>query len=218
LSALVDGIGCWAWTGGRRFDGRPALFLDRDGVVVEETGYLGRAQDVAMIPAAAPAIAAFNQAGVPVVVVTNQSGVARGLFGWDGFEAVQAEIAARLAGHGAHFDAVFACAYHDVGSGPLSLGGHAWRKPKPGMLLEAADRLGVALEGSLIVGDKAGDLKAGRAAGLPQGLHVATGHGGEAERTAALALQRPGFQVHVGADVGAALARLPALAGSPAPC
>ncbi len=218
MSVLVDGIGCWAWTGGRRFDGRPALFLDRDGVMVEETGYLGRAEDVAMIAAAAPTVAAFNRAGVAVVVVTNQSGVARGLFGWDGFEAVQTEIAARLAGHGAHVDAVFACGYHEVGDGPLAVAGHAWRKPNPGMLLEAAARLGVLLPASLIVGDKAGDLEAGRAAGLALGLHVATGHGAGAERAASLALARPEFEVRTGADMGAALDLLPVLAGISAPC
>ena len=213
MTALVDGIGCWAWTGDARFDGRPALFLDRDGVVVEETGYLGRTADVAMIPVAGRTIAAFNRAGLPVVVVTNQSGVARGLFGWDGFEAVQAEIDARLASQGAHVDAVFACGYHAEGSGALAVADHLWRKPAPGMIAEAAVRLGLDLAGSFIVGDKAGDLAAGRAAGLAGGLHVATGHGGGEERTDALALRTPRFEVMLGEHIGAALALLPRMAG-----
>jgi D-glycero-D-manno-heptose 1,7-bisphosphate phosphatase len=216
LTALLDGIGCWAWTGSGRFDGRPALFLDRDGVIVEETGYLGRPQEVALIPGAAETIAAFNAAGTPVVVVTNQSGVARGYFSWADFEAVQAEIAGRLAAGGAHLDAVFACAFHEKGHGDLAVADHPWRKPSPGMLHAAAARLGIALDRSHIVGDKAGDLAAGKAAGLAGGLHVATGHGhGDAdERTAAQALRSDGFEVMLGDDIGAARAWLARLAGA----
>jgi D-glycero-D-manno-heptose 1,7-bisphosphate phosphatase len=213
LTALLDGDGCWAWTGPTRFDGRPALFLDRDGVIVEETNYLGDAKDVAMIPAAAETIAAFNRAGAPVVVVTNQSGVARGYFSWSDFEAVQAEIAARLAEHGAHVDAVFACAFHEKGQGAMAVADHPWRKPKPGMLLEAQARLGVELARSFIVGDKAGDLGAGKAAGLAGGLHVATGHGGPEERAEALALQAPDFEVMLGADIGTARELLARMTG-----
>jgi D-glycero-D-manno-heptose 1,7-bisphosphate phosphatase len=210
LDALVDGVGCWAWTNGRRFAGRPALFLDRDGVIVEEVGYLGRVADVAMIPAAAPTIAAFNRAGVPVVVVTNQSGVARGLFGWPDFEAVQAEIARRLAVEGAHVDAVFACAYHSSGAAALALGDHPWRKPRPGMLHEAAERLGLDPPGSIIVGDKAGDLEAGRAARLGLGVHVMSGHG-PGERAAAQSLATAQFDVVIADDISAALPLLPRL-------
>ncbi len=211
---ILDGDGCWAWAGPARFDGRPALFLDRDGVIVEETNYLGDPKDVAMIPAAAATIAAFNRAGVPVVVVTNQSGVARGYFSWADFEAVQAEIAGQLAGHGAHVDAVFACAFHEKGEGRLAVADHPWRKPAPGMLLEAQARLGVELARSFIVGDKAGDLGAGRAAGLAGGLHVATGHGGADERAEALALQAPGFEVMLGDDIGAARDLLARMTGT----
>jgi D-glycero-D-manno-heptose 1,7-bisphosphate phosphatase len=214
LTALLDGIGCWAWRGPRRFDGRPALFLDRDGVIVEETHYLGRPEDVVLIPAAAGTIAAFNQAGVPVVVVTNQSGVGRGYFSWNDFEAVQADIDRRLAGSGAHVDAVFACAFHEKGLGDFAVADHPWRKPGAGMLQEAATRLGVRLDRSFIVGDKAGDLAAGKAAGLAGGLHVATGHGDEAERAEARTLQAPGFEVMLGADIGAARACLARLAGA----
>jgi D-glycero-D-manno-heptose 1,7-bisphosphate phosphatase len=215
LTALLDGTGCWAWTGSARFDGRPALFLDRDGVIVEETNYLGRAEDVAMIPAAAPTIAAFNRAGAPVIVVTNQSGVGRGYFSWSDFEAVQAEIASRLAAQGAHVDAIFACGFHEKAQGALAVADHAWRKPAPGMLLEARDRLGVDLSRSFIVGDKAGDLAAGKAAGLAGGLHVASGHGGGAdERAEALALRTAGFEVMLGDDIAAAQTVLARIAGA----
>ena len=208
MTRLHDGLldpGCWASVGARRFDGRAALFLDRDGVVVVEVGYLSRPEDVVLEGGAAEAIAAFNRVGVPVVLVTNQSGVARGLFDWPAFEAVQAEIDRRLAAAGARLDAVFACGAHPAGSGDPAITDHPWRKPAPGMFLAAAERMGLDLSRSMIVGDRAQDLAAGRAAGLSAGLHVATGHGGPAEQAAAAALNGPGFEVGLAANVGGAL-------------
>ena len=104
--------GLWCWTGPGDFAGRGALFLDRDGVVVEDTDYLGSADDVRMLPNAAAAIARCNRLGVPVVLVTNQSGIGRGKYDWDGFDAVQAAISTALAAQGGRFDSVLACAYH----------------------------------------------------------------------------------------------------------
>jgi D-glycero-D-manno-heptose 1,7-bisphosphate phosphatase len=194
-SLLVDGTGLWCDPHGR-FDGSPALFVDRDGVIVEETHYLGRADDVRLIPGAASAIAACNDACIPVVVVTNQSGIGRGYYDWDGFQAVQGIITAALAAEGAHVDAVLACAYHREGQAPFRVPDHPWRKPRPGMILEAAERMGLDLARSWIIGDKADDLAAGAAAGLAGGTLVMTGHGAlEAERAAALALARQNFSV-----------------------
>ena len=205
-----DGLepGCWASAPAVRFEGRAALFLDRDGVVVEEVGYLSRPQDVVLEARAAETIAAFNRVGAPFVLVTNQSGIARGYFDWRAFEAVQDEIAHRLAAGGAHLDAVFACGYHESGLGALAVADHPWRKPGPGMFHAAAERLGVDLSRSFIVGDRVQDLAAGRAAGLAGGLHVATGHGGPAEQKAAQALQGPAFQVTLASGVGSALSLL----------
>ncbi len=202
---------------GGRFAGRGALFLDRDGVVVEDTGYLSQVCDVTLIAAAAATVAAFNRAGVPVVLVTNQSGVGRGYFDWSTFEAVQGEIGRRLAQGGARLDAAFACGYHPAGLGPYAIADHEWRKPNPGMLQAAADRLGVDLARSVIVGDRASDLEAGRDAGLALGLHVATGQGTAAQRQASLALARPGFQVRGADNVAGALACLDRLM-APQPC
>lgn len=126
---------------------------------------------------------------------------------------MQAEIAGRLAAGGAHVDAVFACAFHEKGEGALARTDHPWRKPAPGMLLEARARLGVALERSFIVGDKGGDLGAGKAASLAGGLHVATGHGGAAERAEALTLRAPDFEVMLGADIGTARELLARMTG-----
>ena len=137
--SLVDGVGCWRKLPGsaESFAGRPAMFLDRDGVVVEEIGYLGHPKDVVLIEGAAEAIRDLNRAGIPVVVVTNQAGVARGHYDWAGFEAVQREIDERLAAVGARIDAALACAYHGQGAGALAVADHPWRKPGPGMLLDA---------------------------------------------------------------------------------
>jgi D-glycero-D-manno-heptose 1,7-bisphosphate phosphatase len=134
-----------------------------------------------MIAGVAEAINAANARHVAVVVVTNQSGVARGRYGWPEFEAVQAEIGRHLKPAGAEIDLVLACGYHADGTGPLAAD-HAWRKPQAGMLVEAAERLGVNLEASFIVGDRLTDLAAGKAAGLRRGALVRTGYGtGEAE-------------------------------------
>ena len=191
-------------SGGRRFDGRGALFLDRDGVVVEEAHYLADPRDVRLIPGAAALIGACNAAGAPVVLITNQSGIGRGYFDWAAFDAVQAEIARQLAHDGAAWDAALACAYHEAGRGELARADHPWRKPNPGMLQAAARELGLDLPRSAIVGDKAADLAAGKAAGLALGVHVATGHGDAMERAAALALADTRFQVRLAPAIDAA--------------
>src|SRR5580692_3759569 len=102
---LVD-AGLWCGIGEGDFVGRPALFLDRDGVVVVDTNYLGRVEDLQMIAGSAEAIARCNALEIPVVLVTNQSGIARGHYDWNGFQSVQAAIAAELARAGGHLDAV----------------------------------------------------------------------------------------------------------------
>ena len=208
--SLEDGVGCWAWVGLEHPSPRGALFLDRDGVIVEEVNYLCRVEDVRLLPGAAEAIRVANMAGVPVIVVTNQSGVARGRFGWPEFEAVQARMTALLAAGAARLDAVFACGYHETGRGALGVADHAWRKPNPGMLLAAAERTDVILSRSLIVGDRAADLAAGRSAGLRCGVHVATGHGDAEERAAAQTLARDDFEVRPAAGIGDVAVIIPA--------
>jgi len=146
---------------------RAALFLDRDGVVIEEVNYLHRVEDVALCSGAAAVIAAANAALIPVVLVTNQAGIARGRYGWAEFGAVQAAVTAMLAGHGAHLDAVYACPYHRDGKGVFAHPDHPARKPNPGMLLRAVDDLAVDLGRSWLVGDKASDIEAVEMPGSP---------------------------------------------------
>ncbi|MEX2618150.1 MAG: HAD-IIIA family hydrolase [Alphaproteobacteria bacterium] len=188
----------------------PALFLDRDGVIVEEVNYLHRIDDIEILPEAAKVMGACNQAGIPVVLATNQSGVGRGCYDWAQFAAVQNEICRRLAKAGGRFDMVLACAYHEAGRPPLDVANHDWRKPRPGMLRAAARTLNLDLDRSWIVGDSASDLEAGKAAGLAGGIHVLTGHGSR-DRETALALADAGFEVIPKTGIGGAfdiLARL----------
>lgn len=159
------------------FSGRPCLFLDRDGVIVEETNYLRRVEDVALIDCVADAIAEANRTGVAVVMITNQAGIGRGYYDWRSFHEIQKYILRRLGEHGARIDSVFACAYHENGLGALRLGDHPWRKPNCGMLLETQRILGIDLARSFIIGDKISDLEAGIAAGLTRGALTLTGHG-----------------------------------------
>lgn len=170
------------------FKGRPALFIDRDGVVVEEVNYLCRTEDVSMIEGACEAIAAFNGLDIPVIMVTNQAGIGRGYFGWKEFEEVQAFIIEALGRKGARLDAVIACPFHEDGVGEFRAGGHPFRKPNPGMMLWAAERMGLSLAGSWMVGDKLCDVEAAIKAGLKGAVHVETGHG-KKERAAVAGLK-----------------------------
>jgi D-glycero-D-manno-heptose 1,7-bisphosphate phosphatase len=173
---------------------RPALFLDRDGLLVEEVGYLHRPQDVRLQPGAAALLRQAAAADWARVVVTNQSGIGRGLYGWAAFAATQACIEALLAAEGAALDLVVACPFHPQARPPWRAAEHPCRKPHPGMLLLAAERLGLDRARSWILGDQASDMAAGRAAGLAGGGHVATGHG-LAERGKALREARANFPV-----------------------
>jgi D-glycero-D-manno-heptose 1,7-bisphosphate phosphatase len=211
-AAFLDGDGVWRQVLGQsRQHRRPALFLDRDGVIVEEVLYLHRVEDVAIIPGAGATIAAANRRGVPVVIVSNQAGIGRGYYGWTEFEDVQRSILDALHGLGARLDAVLACPHHPEGIEPYIHPAHPARKPQPGMLLRAADLLNIDLGASWIVGDKSSDLLAGRAAGLRGGVLVTTGHGVE-HRDVALALATPEFQVLIASSIREASGLIPLLA------
>lgn len=146
--------------------GKSALFLDRDGTVIENTPYLNDPAQVSVIPGARETIAAFRAKGYAVVLVTNQSGVARGLVSPEQYRAVEAAVIAAL-GPGL-VDATYACPFYPE---------HPWRKPEPGMLLAAAQDLLLTLAGSMMAGDALADMQAGAAAGVGALAHVRTGHG-----------------------------------------
>lgn len=194
---------------------RPALFLDRDGVIVEEVGHLRRPEQVRIIAGAAEVIATAAAHGAAVVIVSNQSGLGRGLFGWDDFIAVQARILGALAAAGARVDGVFVCPHHPEARPPYRHSDHPARKPNPGLLLRAASRLRLDLGRSWIVGDRVRDLAAGINAGLAGGMLVGTGYGRDAKEKRALrGLQGGhGFRVLSGVSIADALG-LPLLGGA----
>lgn len=192
---------------------RAAVFLDRDGVVVDEVDYLHRPEDVSLIAGAAEVVAEANRRSLVVILVTNQAGIGRGQYGWAEFAAVQDRIVDELAALGAYVNGVFACPHHAEGRPPYDRADHPWRKPNPGMLLAAAERLPIDLRQSWIVGDRATDLEAGRNAGLAGGIHVATGYGADAgERERALRLAGAGFRALAGETVADARRLLPLFA------
>jgi D-glycero-D-manno-heptose 1,7-bisphosphate phosphatase len=199
--------GLWCEIAPGNFAGRAALFLDRDGVVNEDVHFVGRAESVRVLPGAAEVIARCNRRGIPVVLVTNQSGIARGLYDWQGFHDVQAALAAVLTRAGAHVDAVLACAYHPDGRAPFRIADHNWRKPNPGMIIEAAARMDLDLLHSWIVGDRARDITAGYAAHLAGGILISADER-DPERDAALALRTEAFAVEICGSLEGAAALL----------
>lgn len=189
---------------------RAGLLLDRDGVIVNQVAYLSDPADVRLMPGAAELIGGLNRRKLPVAVVTNQSGIDRGNFGWADFAAVERRIGDLLAEEDCVVDGVAACPFHPdatPGFGPA----HArWRKPGSAMIEEMVERLNIDAAASWLVGDKAADMEAARNAGLAGAVHVLCGHG-EAEREAALALGREDFQVIAVDDIRAAAAAIGAL-------
>ena len=165
---------------------RSAVFLDRDGTLIELVDYLRDPSGVILIAETVSLMRKANEAGEAVVIVTNQSGIGRGLFNWDAFHSVQAYIYDLLSHFGVTVDATYACPHP-----PPNAGGpqnSRFRKPAPGMLTRAAQDLCLDLSQSRIVGDSASDLAAGKAAGLQAGLLVAGGYGGrDADMTETLA-------------------------------
>lgn len=149
----------------------PALFLDRDGVINEDVNYVGDPREVRVFAATARAIRHANARGVPVVVVSNQSGVGRQMFGWPEVIAVDDEVTRQLARHGAAVDlTLYAGSAPDGPAAAL-----AFRKPLPGMFDLACRLLPLDRLRSLMVGDKASDMAAAKAAGLGAAIFVGGG-------------------------------------------
>ena len=159
---------------------RRAVFLDRDGTINVEKEYLYRIVDFEFLSGAADAVRLLNEAGFLVVVVTNQSGVARGYYTEEDVENLHRHIDRELEKTGARVDAWLYCPHHPDGRGSYGLPCNC-RKPLPGMLKEAAQRYDIDLEASIMIGDKLADVSAGQAAGCRTVL-VRTGYGADQER------------------------------------
>lgn len=145
----------------------PAVFLDRDGVLIVDSGYPHLEEHLVLIPGAADAVRRLNALGYLVVIVTNQSGVARGLFSEDRMKAFNDLLVRRLAAKGARIGAVYACPFHSKAEDPKWFHpDHPDRKPNPGMILRAAADHGIDLSRSFLIGDRQSDLEAARRAGV----------------------------------------------------
>ncbi len=153
---------------------RPALFVDRDGVLNEEVNYLHDPRDLVLIKGVGRVIADFNRLGIPVVVVTNQAGIGRGYYDVAAYESVNRALSEGLKRDQAAIDAWYFCP-HAPNTGCLC------RKPQPGMILQAIADLGLDASKSILVGDKISDLEAATAAHV-EGVLVRTGYGSEEER------------------------------------
>lgn len=140
--------------------GRPAVFLDRDGTVIEDRNYLGDPAGVRLMPGAGEAIARLNRSGLPVVLVTNQSGIGRGYFGENDYAAVHSRLVSLLAEAGASITAAYHCPHAPDADPPCDC-----RKPLDGLFRRAAADLDIDLSSSVYIGDRARDVEPGTRAG-----------------------------------------------------
>ncbi|MBR72936.1 MAG: HAD family hydrolase [Rhodospirillaceae bacterium] len=167
----------------------PALFVDRDGTIIRLIDYLDNPELVILIPEVIEIIHTANQCGIRVVMITNQSGISRGFFNWEKFALVQNMVIDKCEKKGARFDAIYACPDHP--DNPSQ-----YRKPNPGMFFTAQVDLNINLSESLILGDAASDLLAGKRAGLHQSWLAPTGHG-KRDKLLALELEDSSFKVNI---------------------
>ncbi len=169
---------------------RGAAFFDRDGVLNRDKGYVHRPEDVEWSNGAAEAISAANAAGLLVVVVTNQSGVARGFYGEAEVVALHDWMSGQLAARGARIDRFYYCPFHEAATlEAYRVADHPDRKPNPGMLLRAIEELRIDPARSFIIGDQPGDLAAGAGAGVAAYLF----EGGDLARLARRAIAELGL-------------------------
>jgi len=154
----IDGVGTTL---------KPAAFLDRDGVINYDDGYMGTPNRIRWMPNASNAIRRLNNAGYLVFLFTNQSGVARGFFTEFELQALHQWMRAELAAQDAVIDDIRYCPHHPAGSVVGYLEDHHWRKPGPGMIHDLMKHWPVQRDGSFVIGDRATDIQAAEAAGLP---------------------------------------------------
>ncbi|MBN1939792.1 MAG: HAD family hydrolase [Candidatus Aminicenantes bacterium] len=183
---------------------RPAVFLDRDGTLLDDTGYPSRFDQVRILPSSIAAVRKLNEAGFSTVIVTNQSGVGRGFLTEDELLVLHRSLAAAFEAQGARLDAFYFCPHFSRAADPRYRIACDCRKPLPSLGRRAAADLGLDLRRSFMIGDKEDDMNFGRAVGVVPVL-VLTGYGREARRKMAEKGTLPDI---VAADVGEAVDRI----------
>ena len=181
----MNRFGCWPGSDTAEADmdkKQGAVFLDRDGTLNEEVNYLSRMDQLRLFPQTVEAVRLINAAGMKAVVVTNQSGIARGYFTEDFVCRVHDRINELLAVGGARIDGFYVCPHHPVYGNGIYKQECSCRKPKPGMLLRAAAELNVDLSRSYMIGDMLKDIETGKKLGV-KGILVRTGYGMNIVRT-----------------------------------
>ena len=171
---LIDGIGLWSEVLSKNdnIDGKPALFLDRDGTIVKEQEYLHEPKNVKLNKNISYLINACNIINIPVIEITNQSGIGRGYYSWNDFIKTEQQIRKFLLLENAKVDMLCACAFHSDALGKYKVDNHSWRKPNIGMLLQAKNSLNINLNDSWIIGDRISDIRAGENAGIKGGVYL----------------------------------------------
>lgn len=155
---------------------KPAVFLDRDGTLIHDVGYLSRVEDLAWFPWSIDAIRLLTRAGFLVCVTTNQGGIGLGFYGPDLVERVHADMAAAVTEAGARIDAFFYCPHHPLAVVEAYRVECDCRKPRPGMIRQAEARFAIDLAHSFVVGDKIADVGLAESVGA-RGILVKTGYG-----------------------------------------
>ncbi len=161
-----------------------AVFLDRDGVINEEDGIIRSVEQLRLVPGSGEAIARLNRAGLPVIVITNQPVVARGWCTEEELGALHDHLRGLLQGHGASVDAIYYCPHHENANDPAYRMICECRKPRPGLILQAARERSLDLTSCVMIGDRSVDIEAAHAAGT-KGWLVKTGFGGDDGKCAA---------------------------------
>jgi D-glycero-D-manno-heptose 1,7-bisphosphate phosphatase len=161
---------------------RPGLLLDRDGVLNLDHGYVGTRDRFVWAPGAIDLLVRAHRLGLPVAVVTNQAGIARGYYSWADFSALSRWMLSDVAVAGGRIAAIYACPYHSEGAPPWNHSSDL-RKPKPGMLLAAARDQHFTLARSTLIGDQPTDIEAARAAGVMRAIRVAASPDPAADQT-----------------------------------
>ncbi len=178
---------------------KPAVFLDRDGTIIREVGYLRRPEQVELLPGAVEGLRQFQHCGYSLVIISNQSGVARGYFTEADVQAVHEHLLQLLALQGISIDGVYFCPHHPEGTVPQYRKACRCRKPAPGMIEKAFQDLPIDRHRSVVIGDKASDIELGKRLHL-RTILVLTGYGKETLRKMSADSNTPDYVCHTLAD------------------